>query len=508
MSHFAFFRKKINSYSLVLFVFTSLQLSATPLNNITDTQPFYTVQCSDKFYTKKEKGEIRLHLSPFYQHAGAARDYKGNRVPLGERVGKWNMSGLFFGQGAMPVGKAIADYSALYKVFNEQMKGSAILDPVAGTDILTGGWATNAAETALKPSYENLINEAAFNPDINTPTTIGLVDVKYEKLGLRTQLSCDFGFGLGISVKGGVVDYKARPNFDLTNRFKYALGILPAPGVSLPNSDDSVLQNQSEVAAIKALNAYLFAPDAREKLFKDVGLDISEVRQTSLEDMHMQLFWHFPYEMKEKGELSVVMVPYLSVGAWLPTGQVKDQDKAFSIDTGNGGFYGLTFEGSLAFDFPKLLQTSFGGGAIVSMSKEFKDYRVPSSDGKNPIKQSGFYPWKTSIGRAPGVTWYGNASVKADGFSDALSLYIDYIYTYHQKDTITLRETDKDRSAAFALGTFRLEEESNWKTQLLNLGLDYRINTNLSFGGAVQAMIGGVRVYKTTTIMGSMTLAF
>jgi hypothetical protein len=259
---------------------------------------------------------------------------------------------------------------------------------------------------------------------------------------------------------------------------------------------------------LQALYKYIFSQNARQKLFKEINLDVSEVRDTCLEDTHMQLFWHFPYEMKEKGELSVTMIPYLAIGAWIPTGKVRNQDRAFSIDTGNGGFYGLTFEGSLGFDYPKLLQASFGAGALVSMSKEFKNYRVPSAAADTPIKQSGFYPWKTTVSRTPGITWYGNASFKADGFSDAMSLYFDYIYTYHQKDSILLRETSSDRSKAFALGPARLEEESNWKTQLLNIGLEYRINQHLSFGGAVQAMIGGVRVFKTTTVLASMTLTF
>lgn len=506
MPYFTIFRKKIIANTLpvvvcvvVLFGAVASRVQATPMYNVTDTQIIHTVQGTDKFYTKKQKGEIRLHLSPFFQHAGAARNDKGRRVPMGERVGKWNMSGLFFGQAAAPL--AFASYPMLNNVFGTQIKNdNSIADPAV----------TIAEVGAITTfNYKNLTNEGDFSLESNIPAFMPTVDVKHEKMGLRGQLSCDFGFGLGVSVKGGVVDYKERPNFDIGKRMRQAVG--------LDTTAAEPAFGTKEQDVLSGLYKYIFSPVAREKLFKEIDVDASEIRDTCLEDMHMQLFWHFPYEMKEKGELSVTMIPGLAVGAWLPTGKVKDSRRIFSIDTGNGGFYGLTFEGSLGFDYPKLLQASFGAGALVSMSKEFKDYRVPSSgkyvggalNGQQiPIKQSGIYPWRTTVGITPGVTWYANASLKADGFSGALSFYFDYIYTYHQKDTIHLRESNTTRSEAFKLGPAKLSEESNWKTQLMNFGLDYRINQHLSFGSGLQAMIGGVRVVKTTTVMGSMTLTF
>lgn len=494
MPHFTFPRKKISerfivqlSVVVVLLVVLVSRVGATPLNNVHDTQIFHTIQGVDKFYTKKEKGEIRMYISPFYQHAPRGRDDKGRPVPLGERLGQWNMSGLFFGTvAATPTTKPFTqpNYPNLW----------------AAQVFLTNG-TNNPGDLGVK--FRGLLDENTLTTD-KIATIFPAVNVKHEELGLRGQVSFDFGFGFGISMKGGIVDYKERPDFGVTVATADGWHILapldPAKVVSA--ATDAVDINDE----YKIYN-YLFSPAAREKLFKEVDLDVSEVRDTCLEDMHMQLFWHFPWEMKDKGELSVTMVPYVAIGAWLPTGKIKDQDKAFSIDSGNNGFYGISFEGSIAFDFPKLVQTSFGGGAVVSMIKELHDQRMPScTPTVGVIKQQGFYPWKTNISRTPGITWYGNASFKADGFSDALSLYFDYIYTYHKRDIITLRESVPARASAFQLGVARAEEESNWKTQLLNVGLDYRINKNLSFGAGFQAMIAGVRVFKTTTAMGTMTL--
>lgn len=504
----------------ILITFTAARLAATPMNNITDTEIFHTIQGTDKFYTKRQKGEFNLHLSPFYQHAGRARNSTGRVVPTGERLGQWNMSGLFFGTNAMPTGKTInaTDYPYLYYAQNALKELANTPSPILST-------------------FPDLTNENTFVPTSpKNPVEQYLaaylqgVNVKHEKLGLRGKISFDFGFGLGLAVKGGLVDLKETSTFPGISRSNpittltgqtppLVLNATPNPNGAPPPDFIAPSKTLQEQAAVDALY-YVFTTAAQKQLFNEIGLNTYSAHETCLEDTHVQLYWQIPCAMKEKGELSVTTIPYLSIGIWLPTGKAHDQDKAFSIDTGNGGFYGLTFEGTISFDFPKLLQSSFGAGAVVSLEKDLNNYRVPSanplnpnqpispSNPLNPIKQSGFYPWKTSISKKPGTTWYANASFKADGFSDALSLYFDYIYTYHEKDSISLKESDAKRAASFKPGIHVLEAQSSWKSQLINVGLGYRINKNLAFGGAFQAMISGVRVFKTTTAMGSVTFSW
>lgn len=466
-------------YVLLLIVALNLMgargLLAVPINNYHDTMMIYNVLGTDKYFAKKNKGEVRLYLSPFYQHAGSARDKHGTKVPIGDRLGKWNMSGLAFGGNAAPKAGGITDanYHNIYTAFGA---GQA----------LAGGVPAGASAP-----YQNLITEANFNPDVSLGSSWPAVNVKHEKLGLRSQLTSDFGFGLGVSVKWGLVDYKERPTFEK-----------PADGAA---GDDKT--------ASDTIYNNVFAPQAREKLFKEISLDVGEVRETAMEDTHLQLFWSFPMDMKEEGEHAVTLIPHLALGMWLPTGKVKNQDRAFSLDTGNGGFYGLTFEGSLGFDFPKMVQLNLGGGAVVFMTKELSNYRVPSTNltgatESGAVNQRGFYPWKTNIKKSPGITWYANASLKAEGYNGVMSLYFDYIYAYHEKDAISLRESTPTRATAFGPGVARLEEESCWKNQLFNIGLDYRVTKNLLFGCAVQAPISGVKVFKATTILGSMTLLF
>ena len=471
------------------------RVTATPINNYNDTNAVYSPQGSDRFYIKPDekktsKGGLRLQISPFYQHAGRARNGAGRSVPMGERLGKWNMTGLFFGQAAAP--KAFASYTELNKVFTTYFNsGNGIND---GSDDITG-FSTPLQNLAKEADYDLDVNVASLFGGFNgegDPKDTGALGITYEKYGLRGQVAVSFVHGLSLSVKGGLVDYKMAPNFNV--------------GETSKSQSDLTDDDQK---AKKVVYDHLFAPTARAKLFGEIGLDLDSVRKTAMEDMHIQLQWHLPQDFRENDELAVTVIPSLAAGMWLPTGKKKDQDRAFSLDTGNGGFYGFTLEGALAFDFPQLMQTNFGGGAIVSASKDQSGYRVPSA---NPtvgvIKQQGFYPWKTSVNIKPGLTWFAQASLKSEGFSGDLSLFFDYVYTYHQRDSITLKETSVTRQEAFAPGVKYLENESNWKSQLCNIGLDYRITKNLAFGGLVQGMIGGSHVLKSTLVMGTVTFSF
>jgi hypothetical protein len=138
-------------------------------------------------------------------------------------------------------------------------------------------------------------------------------------------------------------------------------------------------------------------------------------------------------------------------------------------------------------------------------SRILNNYPVPTHK-----YQSGYYPWKANIDRKPGVTWALNASMKAPDFIKGLSAYFDFVYTQHEKDTITYRSNDYSDSPADKniFSTSQLENESDWTSQQYNLGMDYRITKNLVFGAAFQSSLTGKRVYRTTTVLGSMKFEF
>jgi hypothetical protein len=462
--------------SLVL-LFTTTRLSAALLNSVQNPNIIHTVLGTDKFYTKKKnKGEIKFHFSPFFQHAGAARDKSGRVTPIGDRLGKWNMLGLFFGRNAAP--KVYTSYPNLYQAYQNIHN--------------------------LPNIYTNLkdyTDETKYDPDKDTDGSFNTVDCTYEKLGVRSQLTFDFGFGLGLGARFGVADHRQTASFAYPVTAAVAA---PAAGSGDSGGSGGTPTTPATASTLRTkLYEYLMSPQARNPIFQELGLDVNEVRKTTLEDTQLYLSWTHPFDLKEKSELTVTMAPYLSLGLWLPTGSTRNQQQAFATPSGNDGIYGASVDGSFNFDFPGMVQVGFGGGALISSTKDFKNYRVPSS-----LSQNSIYPWTTSISKRPGITWYANVSLKAENFIPDMGIYFDYIYSYHEKDAITLKESDQTRAATFANGLPHLVEESNWKAQQFNLGLSYRVTPVLGFGAAVQSLISGVRVYKATTVMGSMVLTF
>ena len=203
----------------------------------------------------------------------------------------------------------------------------------------------------------------------------------------------------------------------------------------------------------------------------------------------------------------MTFAPYFSIGGWLPTGEEKDYKKFHSLPTGNNGHYCLTIETSLNFDFPGTIQLSVGGGALIADTHEYSVFRFPTNK-----YQEGFYPWTTNVKEDPGTTWYFNASFKAEKFLYDLSFYFDYIYTYHDKDDISIQVPSGGvnsitRKKAFVSMEQTYLDRTIWKDQRFNGGLDYRIY-QLTFGCAIQAHISGIRVFKTTTEMAYIDLKF
>jgi hypothetical protein len=447
---------------------------------------------TDKFMTvkrdstggadKHRKGEVRLHLSPFYQHANMARNGNGTSVPLGDRLGRWNMLALFFGEGAIFPKTIAANYTKLNSAKNKlstfSTTGTAgtVQPPFNIQGVDTGGAGT--------PGYRDCTLEANYNPDTDFDIGSYAVDkAKFEKLGIRGQITIELGSGFGISLKGGANDYKMGSQITTT-------------AVSYPLNNYLTSKEQ--------FYKDLMNSQVRNDIFKEIGLDANPVHKSSIEDFIMQAYWHGPIDLRDShGDVAVTIIPYIAAGALLPVGNERDYDKIYAVPSGNDGFAGLVFDAALNFDFPGTVQVGVGAGLLASNTRDIKNVRVPSSQ-----YQSGIYPWKTDIKKQLGVTWYANASLKAEDFIKDLAFYLDYVYTCHESDDVTLKETDATRKAAFNNGLDKFKRETAWKNQQFDVGLNYKVTPRLAFGAAVQSHISGVNVFKTTTVMGSMTLMF
>jgi len=450
---------------------------STPMNNLWDPQIIHTVYGTDKFYKEKARSGLSIHISPFFQHTATAKNGEEIKVPAGNRLGAWNMYGIYFGSGAKPANKQ-----------------TPVIDGIK-TD-LQGIDSENKTM-----NFDFLDDEELFIPDVSATIPLsgnqlqdaGLFDkvrVKYEKIGLRGQISLDWRNNFGLIVKGGIAHIR---NDNII--FDRTTPIVP------PQTDPNMITPE-----LTAVENTLLTPRTMEDIAEELDLDLGEFCHTGLEDTHAQVYCNIPRKFKDKdGDVVCTVIPHLSVGVWLPTGNKTDPDRPFSVPSGNDGYFAVTTEASLSFDFPKSVQTSFGTGLLFAQERSFVKYRVPSSE-----NQSGIIPWTTGVTNRPGVTWYGNISFKAVDWIEGLGIYCDFIYTQHHKDEFTINECDPTRKKAFEDGDGPriLAEQSCWKNQQANIGFDYRINKNLAFGFGLQCHISGLRVYRTTTALGSISFCF
>jgi hypothetical protein len=496
-------------YKSIALTLLPASLLCSPLNNVYDSQPLYNHLCSDKVYRKHKGMEINFSLSPLYQHANTARNSDGSKVPGGDRLGEWNFFGLFFDDGhnagtslaSKPIG---TNYTKL-KAAQDAIGGVTIQNNTSptryrignGIDPATPGTLHGAGDLTVKSQFSKL----------KAPFAYASVPTSYEKIGIRGHMSVELALGLGFSVRGGAVEIKNKPRQFVARQLLIDTGFITGEGIPAPSADDTA-------DATIIYNALFADQKPRNDVAEELHYNLKLFHKNSPEDVHAQLFWHLPLAFHEKsGDLAVTMVPYVAVGAWIPLSEKFDHDNAFAVPFGNmQQTFGLTADAAVSFDFPVLPASgngkqsfgiSFGGGALLFGAVTDTDQRFPSSE-----FQQGLIPWKVaSIRRSPGATWYINTSLKAEEFIEGLSLYADYCYTQHLSDSITISDVTAKKTL-FQDGVARSQDDSAWKNQQLSFGFNYAITNNISLNAAAQGHISGVLVYRTTTLLGGLTVTF
>lgn len=491
---------------LLAFVCMPLLVMAVPQNNQYDTQPIYTPFGLDKFYRERDKGEISIHLSPFYQSTNTGRNIEGTKVPLGSMMGDWNMFALSFGEKGTRkmmgnsyfesnADKAFKDLNAIFGV------APATADKFEFG--ITNMLGQNGRGVLIDPKSPASHPEHFTNDKF--PFAYLRVPTRYERVGIRAQLGFDFGFGLGVSVRSGVCSLKHKPK-DITSADDKMVA-------TIADQDTNGYEGGENKNKAKAVYAAILSPEARARVLKDFGLDSRPYQKTDAEDTHMQIYWHMPIEiLDQQDELAMLLVPMIGCGAWIPTGKRKDQQKIFAVPTGNDGFYGITVDASFGLEFPVVPKSTgesfgiaFGGGAAFFASADVKSMRFATND----LQTVTILPWTADIvSKRPGFVWYLNASIKAEHFLETLSAYLDYVYTQHEKDDYVLKAYPARRQQAFEAGVAAMRGSSMWKNQQVQLGLKYDITPNIALGAAAQAHISGTRVARLVTLLGSMAITF
>jgi hypothetical protein len=467
------YRRSILICLIVLLVTTKMQVvKSAPMALFSDPAITHNVWGAHSPTVREDQHHCRFYITPFYQcapHRTGAYNKCGTKVPTGNRLGSWNMLSLFFGSDVSPKTFDATNYPFLHEAYTE----------------------IQAAEDTAGIGHPYTVEEEYQGED--TVTGHYDVPVSYEKMGIRFGLIFTADSGFGFAVKTGISEYVQKPEYIITT--------------------SDVAKNVAQ----NAVDKYLMDPAKRIKIARELGFkkDIERYCATEFEDIHFQLHWakDFPLE-NEDGDHVVSIIPYLALGAWLPTGRKRHQDIMFSLPTGNDDFIGISTEAALNLEFfdeisgrvRPTVQIGLGGGATFFETRELENYRVPSS-----VFQTNLIPWKTTVRRRLGTVWNFYATLKASPFMDGLSFYADYILTHHKADSIRVKDPELVGGEVMRETLFKseiLEEQSVWRSQTIQAGCDYLITNNLSLAAGFQAQITGKRVYRSTTVFGQVTFWF
>lgn len=444
---------------------------AAPQMNRIDPMPMYSALGIDPYPPSSEtraKGSwmASFHATPYYQDATGARDAKGEKVSLGAEFGNWNLAGIFYGIPRATVDGSTYTYAATVLPDSTWSEAETLENLKYYPNY-------KRALESLDAKYTDTAN-ASFDPT-NLTKGFDTVTPEYKRLGVRAELNLAPFDGINVTLRGGACEYRVLPKV-----------LTPAT----PSDTDVITKLQNE--------------NTRRLVLRDVGLSLEPVREVQLEDSYVRVMAGYPITFRDKENRDIaVLCPSLSGGAWIPTGKKVDQDKPFSIATGNDGHIGYFVEGAINIDFVETITISTGGGVTFFNDKTYDRFRIPSHRFQN-----GYYPWTSRVRRDPGYSMFGHVSMRALHFIDRTSCYIDYSYQAHESDKFTCEDTNSTRAAAFAEGLRILKERSMWSTWELHCGISYEVTPNLEMAGGFHAHADGVLAYRTNTVFGSMRFLF
>lgn len=409
----------------------------------------------DPDFAARKRDTVGIALSPFGQNADRGRDINGKRTELGNLGGNWGMIPLLY--GPIPPGKTLAPtlQTALANLFPGVVAGS-----------LSDG-------TKIDPDQQF----GYFS-----------VPLKYRKRGVRFQLEADIYAGFGLSFKTGLVSM-SQTNTGFTNLTSCTQPTCPFD--PLPLTDEAVRK-------------YLMSE--LKPIAKEIGLNICNYCETSIEEVRLQLFWRRGFEINrdEQDWPHFLIIPFFQIGGTVSPGDENrlDEaalDRAFFLPFGNNDHSGVGFTTGLNIDFVESIEVGAEVGMTYFFERNFEKVRVPTSE-----FQTGIFPYTTDVSVHPGFNWHFGGKISAIHFLDRLSGYFQYLQMEHKPDDITLRKCE---DADFFLPQ-QLEKLTGFKAKFIDVALNYDISPNIGLGLFWQAPISQRNSYRSSTIMFSFYATF
>jgi len=456
-------------------------LTAMPLNsmitslNKTDPFPVYTTLDPHTFNHRGQREllhnnpeerwskpeHVRFSASFFGQNAYFGKNIKRNVIPtcdvqpekvcveLGDMLeSPWNMIPLVYGN--LPEGRT--------------------LGPVL-----------SAAQAGLFPGGEGLNSSNNIDPD----GKLGFFSfpAEYRKRGVRFEFDGRIFRDFGVKLQGGVSDicFSILKVINLNEQY-----VAPTMGCSLEGNVSKETVNQFLMCKLKEIS-------------QELGISLESFNETAVEDFRFFGYWRHAWEVNagRVGWPHFLVIPHFQIGSSIGVGKPRDPRRVFSLPFGNNGHNSLGFNVGLNLDFTESLEFGAEAGMTHFFSRCIQGLRVPNS-----LCQSGIYPFATDVSYRPGRNVHFGAKMNAYHFVDRLSFYFQYLFINHDKDKICLQQADP------AFTPSALEQVTNWKTHLANIGFNYDLSPNIALGFLWQAPLMQQNVFRSTTLMFSFIATF
>lgn len=494
--------------------------NSDPIPKFGSSFPYAYLASEEKEYMKgksyvEDPHYFSLAISPFYQRADKGKNDYGVETPLGDLTGRWNMLALF------PFDSDRTDSTENANKTSDLPTSQSFPASVetAGTDLLDCIYSVKSSVAELQ-SIQGLLN-------LQTPNQLfGFfsVPIEYRKRGIRFSASARFK-DIGVSIQTGVADIAQRARFiDMTTTPTQC--VPTACVTSTPTGTQPVIAYLNPFGPDQVDNdewRYIVECTHRLAMLKLVpitkayGIDLSNYSKTSVEDVHMELFWRHIIPINTKkcrgGKWpSFIFMPFVAAGGTVAFAPEKNQDNPFSLPNGNNGHDAVRFNTGFTMDFFNSFEIGACGGLTHFKNKAFDSYRIPNNKYQNML-----YAFKTRVCYSPANTWHTSVFINAYNFSDRFSYWAEYLWASHGRDTITLLNQQDLADLANIDSTtgdnkgFKpdvLEAKTPWSVQVINTGLTWMASPNFVIGASAQIPIQRRNAYRSTTLKATLEITY
>lgn len=347
--------------------------------------------------------------------------------------------------------------------------------------------------------------------------------IEYQQAGMRWEVNVNCADYLGLTIQGGMsvmrqkyvesaasssptvgpYSLSARDTatgsanlYSKLNFYSPLPSNVPTPAPTLPNTaaqalfDQNISNNILEVFDDKCFGSNPFC-----------GFE-----KYSIDDVNIIL--HFkkvydPFHDKVKVDEDdswpdMIFTPYLWVGGTVPLSKKMNYHNILSLPFGNNGHFAAAGGIGMTFDFAESVEVGFEGSVTHFLPRNehrpFPTHKL----------QRLLFPFQADVTNQPGMNWSFKALLNCYQFISHCNFWMTYQLIEHSRDCFTL--IDKATAQYFVPDV--LTCHSDWRSQMLNMGLSFDIQPGIQASVVWQQPISPRNAYYPVSIIGSINFMF